>query len=196
MRAVNLLPRELDQGKKRPSKPVIGGCAGAVLATAILAGGYLHASSSVGHQKSALAQVQAQIAALPPLAAQPSTVTSLPGERSQRLAALSTALATRISWDRVLREISLVLPDDVWLTSLQATAPAPGAVASTTSITGFRMIGYTYSQNAVARLVARINVVPDLQDVTLNSSAASEIDNRPVVNFTIIANVRPSGATS
>ena len=87
MRAVNLLPRELDQGKKRPSKPVIGGCAGAVLATALLAGGYLNASSNVGHENRALAEVQAQISALPPLATQPSTVTSLPGERSQRLAA-------------------------------------------------------------------------------------------------------------
>jgi Tfp pilus assembly protein PilN len=196
MRAVNLLPRELDQGRNRPGKTVIGGCAGAVLATALIAGGYLQASSKVGHEKSALAQVQAQIAALPPLATQPATVSSLPNERSQRLAALSSALATRVSWDRVLRELSLVLPDDVWLTSLQATAPQPGAAAPTTSVTGFRVVGFTYSQNAVARLLARLAVVPDLQDVTLNSSAASKIDTRAVVTFSISANVRPPGAAS
>jgi Tfp pilus assembly protein PilN len=196
VRAVNLLPRDLEEGRKRPSKVVIGGCAGAVLATALIAGGYLQASSKIGHEKSSLAQVQSQIAALPPLATQPSTVTSLPGEQSQRLAALSTALATRVSWDRILREVSLVLPDDVWLTSLDATAPEPGTTPAPGSTDGFRIIGFTYSQDAVARLLARLAVIPDLQNVTLNTSAASKIDTRDVVTFTISGNVRQPGATS
>lgn len=198
MRAVNLLPRDFEQGKKRPGKPVIAGCVGAVLATAVIAGGYLQASSKLGHEKTQLATVQAQTAALPPLATEPSTVTSLPGERSQRLAALSAALATRVYWDRILRELSLVLPDDVWLTSLQATAPQPAAatLAAPAVADGFKIVGYTYSQNAVARLLARLSVVPDLQQVTLSSSAVGQVDNRSIVNFTIAANVRAPGATS
>ena len=38
----------------------------------------------------------------------------------------SAALSTRVAWDRVLSEISLVLPEDVWLTSLTSAAGADG----------------------------------------------------------------------
>ena len=202
MRAVNLLPRDLELGRKRPATPVIVGCAGAVLATAVLAGGYLSASSKVGSEKRQLAAVQAKIAALPQPPQPPATIAALPTERQQRLAALATALSQRVAWDRVLREISLVLPDDVWLTSLEASAPtppAPGAVTpapGTVLPTGFTIIGFTYSQNAVARLLARLSVVPDLEAVSLASSAQAGIAGRSVVTFTIAANVRAPGASS
>lgn len=195
MRAVNLLPRELDEGRKRPGKTVVVGCAGAVFATAVIAGGYLQASSSVGSANRQLAAVQAKIAALPPLASQPSTVTSVPGEKSQRVAVLASVLGGRVAWDRVLREISLVLPDDVWLESLRANAPDP-AQPTPTTVTGFQIIGYTYSQSAVARLLSRLAVVPDLQQVTLNNATVGPVDNRQLVTFTIAANLRPPGATS
>lgn len=202
MRAVNLLPRDLEQGRKLPATPVIVGCAGAVLATAVLAVGYLNASSQVGSENKQLAAVQAKIAALPQPQAPPATVAALPTERQQRLAALATALSQRVAWDRVLREVSLVLPDDVWLTSLEATAPEPPAPGTTppapgTAVpTGFRIIGFTYSQTAVARLLARLSVVPDLESVSLASSSNASVGTRPVVTFTIAANVRAPGASS
>ncbi|HET8607216.1 MAG TPA: PilN domain-containing protein [Gaiellaceae bacterium] len=200
MRAVNLLPRELEQGRKGPAKPVIFGCAGAVLATAVLAVGYLNASSKVGDENKQLASVQAQIAALPQPQAPPATVSAIPAERQARVAALTSALAQRVPWDRVLREVSLVLPDDVWLTSLQASAPQPApagaAPVSATNASGFTMVGSTYSQAAVARLLARLSVVPDLENVSLSTSAQTLIGNRNVVTFTIVAGIRPPGATS
>lgn len=202
MRAVNLLPRDLEQGRKRPATPVIIGCAGAVLATAVLAGGYLNASSKVGSANKELAAVQARIAALPQPAQPPATIAALPTERQQRVAALAAALSQRVAWDRVLREISLVLPDDVWLTSLQATAPeapAPGTSApapGTVAPNGLQIVGFTYSQNAVARLLARLSVVPDLQQVSLSSSSQSAIGDTAVVTFTIAGNVRTPGASS
>ncbi|HEY6030308.1 MAG TPA: PilN domain-containing protein [Gaiellaceae bacterium] len=202
MRAVNLLPRDLEQGRKRPATPVIIGCAGAVLATAVLAGGYLNASSKVGSANSELASIQAKTAALPQPLQPPATIAALPTERQQRVAALASALAQRVAWDRVLREVSLVLPDDVWLTSLQASAPtplAPGAApptAGTVASNGFSISGFTYSQSAVARLLARLSVVPDLEAVALTSAAHDEVANRAVVTFSIGANVRAPGASS
>jgi Tfp pilus assembly protein PilN len=202
MRAVNLLPRDLEQGRKRPATPVIVGCAGAVLATAVLAGGYLNASSKVGGANRDLASIQAKTAALPQPLQPPATIAALPTERQQRVAALAAALSQRVAWDRVLREISLVLPDDVWLTSLEANAPTPLATGATpppvgtVAANGFRISGFTYSQSAVARLLARLSVVPDLEAVSLASSAHDEVANRSVVTFSIAANVRAPGASS
>ncbi|MGZ4388588.1 MAG: PilN domain-containing protein [Gaiellaceae bacterium] len=202
MRAVNLLPRDFEQGRKRPATPVIVGCAGAVLATVVLATGYLNASSQVGSANKELAAIQAKTAALPQPPQPPATIAALPTERQQRVAALASALSERVAWDRVLREISLVLPDDVWLTSLEANAPtplAPGATpppAGTVAASGFKISGFTYSQSAVARLLARLSVVPDLEAVSLTSSAHDEVANRAVVTFSIAANVRAPGASS
>ena len=39
----------------------------------------------------------------------------LAAQKDARQAAVDQALASRTSWDTVLREVSLVLPDDVWL---------------------------------------------------------------------------------
>ena len=40
-----------------------------------------------------------------------------------RVTALGQALSYRIAWDRLLREVSQVLPTDVWLGDLTLTAP-------------------------------------------------------------------------
>lgn len=193
MRAVNLLPREFDQGKSGPSKPVLIGCVGAVLATAMLAGGYMQGSAALGTQNVALADAQTRIAAVPRPAEQPATVTGLPQERLARVTALSSALSTRIAWDRVLREVSLVMPEDVWLTSLEGAIPTAAGV---TAGQGLHISGFTYSQAGVARLLARLTVIPDIEHVALNSSSQTEVGVRPVVQFDIGADLKPAAAVA
>ena len=56
--------------------------------------------------------------------------------------------------------------------------------------------GYTYSHDAVARLITRLSVIPDLKNVWLVSSSRAELLARSVVTFVIKADVRPAGATS
>jgi hypothetical protein len=53
------------------------------------------------------------------------------------------------------------------------------------------MQGYTYSQEGVARLLSRLQVVPALQNVKLLSSSQSSLLDQTVVVFTIQADVRP-----
>ena len=106
-----------------------------------------------------------------------------------------------MAWDRILREISLILPDDVWLTSLSATSPAAAAAAAQGSpaaaaLSSFVLSGATYSQPSVARLLARLTVVPDLANVALESSATQSIGEKKVVQFTIRATVKADGGTS
>jgi Tfp pilus assembly protein PilN len=110
----------------------------------------------------------------------------------------------------VLREFALVLPDDVWLENLTAAAPTP-ATATTATLSapsssttgslaaaeqGFTIEGYTYSHDAVARLLTRLAVIPDLEQVQLMTSEQGKINDRPIVHFKISANVRAPGATS
>jgi Tfp pilus assembly protein PilN len=93
----------------------------------------------------------------------------------------------------VLRQISQVLPEDVWLTRLQTTAPTetPGAVPEPAGVT---LAGSTYSQSGVARFLARLALVPSLADVTLESSISAPVGKQKLVQFSVHARVKSPGA--
>src|SRR5205085_3886634 len=97
--------------------------------------------------------IQARADALPETPAGPSAgETQLAGEHSARVSALVSAMASRVAWDRIFREFSLVLPDDVWLTTLTAHSPASSATSTGGALpTQFAITGRTYSHDGVAR---------------------------------------------
>jgi hypothetical protein len=194
MRAVNLLPK--DDGRPRGpefrNNPlVIGGVVGAVLVTAVLAAMFLTASTAVADNQKDRDAAAAQLAATPVPPPPPPGASELEQEKGARIGALSAALSGRLAWDRVLREVSLVLPEDVWLSSLSATAPV---AASPTTTAGFSINGRTYSHDGVARLLARLSVVPQLSNVQLlHSALATSQTGRKVVEFSINATVKAAG---
>ena len=198
MRAVNLLPRDHTQkGSGLPSAPVLAGVCAGVLVAAVLGADFMLQSGKIAKEQRALDTLQAKVDALPAAPEGPSAgQTQLAGEHSARVSALSAAMATRVAWDRVFREFSLVLPEDVWLTNLTAHSPvSPSAVAGTTPTSGgtatqFMIEGRTYSHDGVARLLSRLQVVPDLQNVTLISSTLSKVGGLDVVDFSIAADLR------
>jgi Tfp pilus assembly protein PilN len=185
MRAVNLLPGDDGaDGGKLPQVPVMAGCIASVLVAAILAMGYLSASHKVAAQRAALATLQSQSAAIPAPPPPSPVIAQLPQQKKARVTALATALGQRIVWDRLLREISQVVPSDVWIVTLDAKSPLL-AVANTrnapaagsTLPDGFVAQGCTYSQDSVARFLARLQLVPDLGDVTLGKSASDQSES-------------------
>jgi len=205
MRAVNLLPRDERRQKTRAEQlPLIVGTAAGVLVTLVLCVGFLMASSGAKSKQAELQSLQEQLKLMPTPPPAPSPVESgLKDQEKARVSALSSALSRRVYWDRVLREVSLVLPDDVWLTSLSARSPSSPASAApappispTAAPTGFTINGYTYSHASVARLLSRLSVLPDLRNVQLQKSTLSPVGTQSIVGFTILADVRAPGASS
>ena len=200
MRAVNLLPRDEAPKSFAAGRGVVfGGAGGAALVTAVIVSMVMTAGGKVDEKQAELDGLRAQIAAIP---VAPDKDTSedaaLAAEKGARIGALSAALSNRVAWDRVLRQVSLVLPDDVWLTNLKATAPAAtGAVApgAAAPVSGFALTGSTYSQSGVARFLSRLAVIPDLANVRLQSSSTTTVLQRELVQFTILADVRAPGST-
>lgn len=204
MRAVNLLP---DTGRERtkPQAPVLVGVIGAVLVTGLVCAGFLAKSGEVAQQQEALRLAQAELAAIPPAPVIEQAEPGLKQVRDTRLTAVAAALGRRMTWDAVLRRFSQVLPGDVWLTTLSVQSPlgaapaaaVPGAApAPGQPATGFVMSGYSYSHEAVARLLARLAIVPDLVGVQLQRSEVANIQGRDVVSFSIQAGLRVPGAAA
>jgi Tfp pilus assembly protein PilN len=199
MRAVNLIPREEGRTRRQPGAVSLTAVLGAVLLTAVLSGWFLMASSGVSDRQGELDGLRAELAAIPPPAPTSAPQTSLVAEKDARLTLLGKALGARIAWDRVLREVSLVIPEDVWLETMNTNgpdpgvAPAPGQPAPTG---GFSITGYTYSHDGVARLLARLAVIPHLENVKLGSSVLDTDGPRPTVKFAVSATLRQAVAAS
>jgi Tfp pilus assembly protein PilN len=210
MRAVNLLPRQqVTRTRERTNTVALGAGIGAAVVVLVLAAGFLLANRSENRQRDALSTARAVLAATPShhVSAQTNAFrSSILNQREQRSLALAAAIGKRVSWDRILRRTALVMPDDVWLTNVTGTMPLEPTAAtvtpSTTSsalpaaATAFTLQGSTYSQASVARLLARLQVVPDLKNVQLQSSTASVIGTQRVINFTIVSDIRKGRGAS
>lgn len=225
MRAVNLLPRDLERtgadGRRRvPLAVGLGGVAVVTVASVLL---FLSAAGTIDERRAELALTESAIAAIPKPEGSEAPSGLVVQERADRVAALSAALSSRISVDRVLLEISYVLPEDAWLTGMIANAPTPvdpatagpGATPqpSSSATAGVTIQGATFSHEAVARVLARLSVLPLLDNVRLTASARIEPDEkaanqivtdvkgrktsqkaRPIVTFTIAADLVAGGA--
>jgi Tfp pilus assembly protein PilN len=214
MRAINLLPRDVKRrtGPSIPTPVALTVLGGLIATTALIALLLVSAHGKVNSRELELAQKDAELATIPvPAQKQLQQQDALVTDQQARVAALNSALSKRIAWDRVLREFALVLPDDVWLLSMSAKAPSFATATPTSSSTdssssasapalggtlGFNIEGYTYSHDAVARLLSRLSVVPDLEQVQLVTSERAKLGSRTVIHFRIAANVRAPGATS
>ena len=201
MRPANLLPPDLarEAGARLPGGPAMVAVGAGAAVGLLLTGGFVVEHGKVSSREKQLAAKEAMLAAIPPPKPSPVQVSpELSAERDARQAALDQALATRVSWDTVLRELSLVLPEDVWLRSLSAKSGATASAdpAATVSPTGLTMSGYTYSQAGVARLLTRLALVPHLANVSLQSSSSSTLGARAIVGFTVGADVTATGGGS
>ena len=212
MRAVNLLPRDVEKVKSsRFSAPLVTGVIVGFLVIALLAVGFVRESANVSHKRTELDAARAELALIPAPQVPDATSSTLAGQRTMRIAALQSALNGRVAWDRVLREISLVIPSDVWLSALTLQAPAsapvvpttgstaepaPAPTTPTTASTDFTMNGKAFSHQGVARLLSRLALVPDLDQVTLGHSTRVQGGARGSVEFSVTAAIRAPGAAA
>ena len=210
MRAVNLLPRQqVQQKRERTNTVALGAGIGGAVVVLVLVAGFLLANRSANRQRDALSTARAVLAATPEhhVSAQTNAFrSSILNQREQRSLALAAAIGKRVAWDRILRRMALVLPDDVWLTNVAGTMPLAPTAATVTATptssalpaapTAFTLQGSTYSQAGVARLLERLEVVPDLKNVQLQSSTATTIGSQRVINFTIVSDIRKGRGAS
>lgn len=201
MRPANLLPADLRRASNRTFPPEAIAAVGAgVAVAALLVGAYTVEHGAVTRREQRLAAVEAQIRAVP-APTKPAVAVSpeLAADKDARTTAVNTALDQRTSWDAVLRELSLVLPSDVWLTTLSAqgaTTPTTDPSAPAQTGTSLTLTGSTYSQAGVARLLTRLALVPYFSNVSLQTAAGSNAGKRSIVGFTISAQIRNPGGSS
>lgn len=210
MRAVNLLPREAIREPRRiPSTlPLVAALAVPLVAGALVVIGYSGAHSELAVKRAQLAALRAHAAPVA-TAVSPAVLSAAAGlvdERTQRLTALRLALSKQIPWDVTLREVARVLPSGVWLSSLGAispspadavTAPAPATTppppaSPSSSSPGFTMGGFAFTEDDVALLLQRLQLLPSLSNVSLvSTSSQPATGSKALVQFQVTAVIQP-----
>ena len=99
--------------------------------------------------------------------------------KEQRLAAVLAAAQTRFDWERLIRELSRVMPAGSWLQTTQASvlgdpnaAALPTAAPAAVAPTGpsATLVGCTPKQSEVAKILVRLRSLHRVVDVELNES--------------------------
>jgi Tfp pilus assembly protein PilN len=214
MEAVNLLPAYARPGhpwaavgKDLSARRVLKG--GSVLACVAVIGlglGYAYERSVVNDRRATLADVQAEVAVADAKAA---PFRSAQAAAAARLAAAGTVSEKRVVWERLLEDVSSVLPKQVYLQSLSVqsptplaagaatpapTTPAPGTPApATTGASGFSATGVASSHVRVALVLDRLASLPWLSNVTLVSTVNGGTTLSRGDTFTVTAGFNPIG---
>jgi len=210
MRGVDLSMRGTAKPRSRRATLVAVGIPVAAAIPLIALGAvYFGAHGTASSRSAELAEVQSEIAALPKPTG-PSIDPSMGGSEAQRAMGVANVLGARIAWEKMFRDVSRVLPSNVWLDAMTATSPAdafPAAVAAAAAAaapssvgapaTDVTLTGATFSQIDVARLLARLATLPSLSNVRLVSATAQDNKaGKKTVQFNIVASLNSTGGAS
>ena len=205
MRAFDLTPVGDTQEAtgRRPSTPQLVLAVVGLVLLAGLASYFLISNARVADKQQQVDELRGQLAALEQPQEKPvpqATDQTLVQERDNRTSALGVALGRRVAWDRLMRDVSLVLPEDVWLTSLTASSatptdattaggppPDPTAAPSASTV---QIAGFAKKQASVAQLLSRLAVLPEIASVKLVNATSTEVGDETVFQFTITATLK------
>jgi Tfp pilus assembly protein PilN len=180
MRPVNLIPPEQRRGQSGPSKTgatpylvlVALGLAVAAVAAVVLTG------NQINDRESEIASLEVREVAARQRAEALRPYAEFASLSQTREATVKSLAQSRFDWERVLRELALVIPSDVWLIEASGSV-SPGAEGESSSDSTTRgeiagpaleLTGCGASHEAVARFAAALEDIDGVTRVGVDSS--------------------------
>jgi Tfp pilus assembly protein PilN len=184
MRPVNLIPpdeRGSDRGAMRTgaiSYVLIGALALALLGVIALA----FTSKQISDHKSEVAKLQVQAQQAEAKAQSLQAFADFRAVQEQRSTTVTSLAQSRFDWQRVLNELSRVLPSNVWLVQLAGTVSPAVSVTDEPDISlrddiagpALEIVGCAPSQDAVAGLISSLEEIDGVTRVGVKQSEKSD----------------------
>jgi Tfp pilus assembly protein PilN len=186
VRPVNLVPPEQRRGERAPARR--GPAAYAIVATLAVALVAITAvvltNNTISERKAEVATLEAQEAEATELADSLRPFAEFASLEQNRTATVTTLAESRFDWERVLRELGVVIPDGVWLTGMTGTVRPDVQIADSVendlrpTIAGpaLAMSGCSASQVDVAEFVAALEDIDGVTRVGVNRSERTDPD--------------------
>jgi Tfp pilus assembly protein PilN len=193
--SVNLMPAEIAEAARFRRFQLAMGAA-VVAAVAIVAALYVHGKSDVHSAEADIAQAQQDHATVQHELDGLSNVSDIYSQVAAKEAMVQQAMGSQVDWSRYLSDLSLRVPDNVWLSGLQltqsntglaatATAPVqPGAQLTPTGIANITFSGVAFSHDDVATWLDMLAKEKGFANAYFSNSTKATIGKKSVVNFT------------
>jgi Tfp pilus assembly protein PilN len=212
VRPVNLLPQ--DQ-RRRPAGEGTG--RGAYIVCSVLGlllamvAAYVHTANSVTEHENQAAAVRAEADRLEAELAAQANYTGFADIAQQRLTSVAGVAETRFDWERLMREVSRVMPEGSWLQATDAsvigdpnsTALAPAGAVAAPAGPYASFVGCTLDQSDVAQIMVRLRQLHRVEDVKLNESSQEAVEGDATVDncgalykFDVAVTFTPTGPVS
>lgn len=176
MRPVNLIPPDQRRGDNAPLRTgplayiVVGALALVLLGVTML----VLTSNEVAEKKDELVTLRHEDAAAKERAEALAPYAQFQAMSRQRVETVTSLADSRFDWPRVMRELALILPDDVLLSDLTAGAGEEGGEGLGVSGPSLQLSGCTIGQDSVARFVTALKDIDGVTRVALESSTTGE----------------------
>jgi Tfp pilus assembly protein PilN len=186
MRPVNLIPPEERRGEKAPMRTgALAYVVVAVLGLALLTiTGIVLMSNQISDRNAEKSSLESQLSTAQAEADRTKSFADFAALQLSREQTVVSLAQSRFDWERVLRELAIVIPHDVWLTSLNASvsqdaasanassSSSSGSSAGSESITGpsLQIEGCAGGHEAVARFLAALGDVDGVTRVSVLKS--------------------------
>jgi Tfp pilus assembly protein PilN len=196
---INLLPPEILERRRwdkfYPVVFLVGVVAFAAIG-AVAFGLFWYTNS----ERATLQEYKSQAASLQAQAAQFAVFEQKESQLASKASLSYAAVSGRVNWAALCRDISMILPDEIWLTSIQGNED-----------TGLTLAGYTpnatpsssaESYKSIAKMLVLLNSLPQLNDLWLTNATVAEYstggaDTAQTLQFQATANVaKPSVAAT
>jgi Tfp pilus assembly protein PilN len=195
MRPVNLIPSEDRHGEHAPmrSGPVVYIAVGALVVALAGVTALVLTGNQIADRKAEAAQLHQEGTVARARAQKLAAYSQFQALKEQRVATVTSLADSRFDWERVMRELSQVLPGYVWLTSLTATdspsvsvgsGSSGGGSSGSSSGAGMRasiagpaleMSGCATGQDGVAGFVTALKDIDGVTRVGVQSSALPDL---------------------
>lgn len=198
MRRIDLLP-ERYRARRRERRNIGIIAAAALFALLLLLLWWFSLGASINSANDDLAAAQSRNAALQAQIAELQRFADLDAEVRAKQQALQTVFAGDIAWPRLLTEIAMVVPGEVWLTGMNASAgategaspvgteTAPIRISQKQPFGRIQFQGSSVSFPGIAKWLLRLGQVDEFSAVWLNSatdqSGGSTVAGPTVITF-------------
>ena len=190
---VNLMPREIDE-RRRFRRIQYGLGAGVAAAVGVVAIGFVVAAGSVGSAQEDVDAQAAETSRLTAETAKYADVTKVYAQAAAAQAMLTDAMGEEVKYSGFLSDLSLSVPDNVWLTNLtfSQTAVQPAVGSTEPGVGTITVSGVGFSHEDVASWLESLAGQTGYANPYFASSTESLIGPRTVVNFESTATLTPA----
>jgi Tfp pilus assembly protein PilN len=191
VKAVNLIPVDARRGSTAPGRSggavyvLLGGLAVLVVAIA----SYVLLQNTISDRQAELSRVKREANAAQATATALAPYRQFAQLRETRVQTVGSLAGSRFDWERTMRDLALVLPQNVWLTSFIGTVTPginfgdsgvsssgeTGTLRSSQQVPAVELVGCTENQADVARVMARLRIMRGVTHVSLAASEKSDV---------------------